>query len=92
MEVYFARDKDPRGGFLEVFVDMPDINVHRNTLQEVRKGYLPDGIEEGIFNAEITPDPETHYDKFFSPYFDKATIVWTKKGGFTDGSNTVSAG
>lgn len=89
MEVYFVRDKDPHGGFLEVFVTMPDVTVERNTLQEIRKGDLPDGIEEGIFNAEITPDPETHYDKFFSPYFQAATVVWTREGGYVNVSDTV---
>lgn len=92
MEVYFARDLDPLGGFLDVWIDMPDLEVQRNTIQEVRKGELPDGIEEGIHNADITPDPDTHYDKFFQPYFDKATVVWTRKGGFVNASNTVSAG
>lgn len=86
MEVYFARDLDPQGGFLEVFLDMPDMKVHRITLQEVRKGELPDGIEEGIQNAEITPDPKTQWDKFFSPYFKDATVVWTREGGYVNGN------
>ena len=86
MEVYFARDLDPLGGFLEVFTELPDVNVQRITLQEIRKGELPDGVEEGIMKAEITPDPKSHYDKFFAPYFNTATVVWTRKGGFVNGN------
>lgn len=85
MEVYFVRDLDPMGGFLEVFLDLPDVNTNRVTWQEIRKGELPDGIEEGIQNAQIIPDPKTQFDKFLSPYFKAATVVWTREGGFVNG-------
>lgn len=85
MEAYFTIDKDPRGGIYDVFRTMPDMTTMRNTVQEVRRGDLPAEIFAQILLGEIKPHPTTMYDEHFAPYWEQATVVWTR-GGNVNGS------
>lgn len=89
MEAYFVFDKDPDGGTLEVWREMPVVSDQRLTIQEVRKGEFDAETWMKIFLAEIKPDPTTHYDDVIRPAWDQATVIWTRKGGNVNGSDTV---
>lgn len=85
MKIYFVKDYDPSGGFLDAFVDEPNPNVERVTISEIRVGEIPDDL----WNEHLTEgvhDPVTWWDEFYQPYFDEATVLWTRKGGYVNGT------
>lgn len=88
MEVYLTLDKDPHGGVYDVFRTMPDdvLLQQRNTIQEIRHGDLDAETFAKILLAEIQPDPINHFDDYYSPSWEQATVVWTREGGFVNGN------
>lgn len=89
MQVYFVRDKDPDGGRYSVQRLVPTPETERITVQEVRKGNFPDSIFLKMLLLELERDPVTFWDSHISPYFDKASVWWTREGGYVNDSNTV---
>lgn len=85
MKIYFVKDFDPAGGFLDAFLEMPNPRVERVTIAEIREGEIPDDLWNEHMN-EATPHPVTWWDDFYQPYFDEATVLWTRKGGYVNGT------
>ena len=86
MDCYIIRDKDPQGGVYEVWRVMPELDVMRNTVQEIRKGTFPAETWMLINFAEIKPDPINHYDELIIPHWEVAEPYWSRKEGFVDGA------
>lgn len=75
------RDNDPYGGFLDFYATMPDMADERITIQEVRRGNMDDTVWAQISSGAIKPDPVINLDAVLQPYFDAATVIWTREGG-----------
>lgn len=87
-DVFFIRDLESQGGYFAIYLGVPVMSNERRTIVEVRKGQFPqstlDAIDRG---GEITPHPDYHYDHLIVPYWDSATVWWTREGGYvTDAS------
>lgn len=89
MEAFFVRSLDNQGGYLDLYRSAPVMENERRTVVEVRKGDFPAEKWIKINFAEISPEPDTHFDNVYKPYWDKAKVWWTKEEGFANGSNTV---
>lgn len=89
MECYFMKDRDPQGGHYAIYRGIPVMAEERRTIEEVRKGTFPAETWLKINFAEIHPHEVTHYDELIIPHWEKATVWWTREGGYVNGSDTV---
>jgi hypothetical protein len=86
MEAYFVRDNDARGGYYDIFVDKPDVHHQRLTIQEIRKGEIPDETFQHMMDGTIQMDLDTFYDETLQPLFEAATEVIFQRGGNVNGN------
>lgn len=84
MEAYFLRDRDPQGGYYEIYRSKPTEETIRKTVVEIRKGDFPAETWLQINFAEIQPDPLNHWDELILPCWEKAEAFWTREGGFVN--------
>lgn len=86
MEAYFVRDNDHRGGYYDIFVDLPDVQNQRLTIQEIRRGVIPDETFQQMMDGTIQLNLETFYDETLQPLFEAATEIIFQRGGNVNGN------
>lgn len=84
--MFFVRDSDPDGGFFAVGPHPPVMSEQRLTTIEVRKGPFPQETLDGIFAGDILPSETSFYDEYIIPFYDTATVWWTREGGYVIGT------
>lgn len=86
IEAYFVRDSDADGGYYSVGTQPPLMSEQRLTVIEVRKGTFPEETLNGIFVGDILPSATSFYDEYIIPFYDTATVWWTREGGYVIGT------
>lgn len=86
IEAYFVRDSDADGGYFAVGTYPPIMSEQRLTVIEVRKGQFPEATLNGIFAGSVEPSATSFYDEYIIPYYDNATVWWTREGGYVNGT------
>lgn len=83
MNVFFVRDTDPQGGYFAIHEKPPVLSDERVTVVEVRKGEFPEKTLKDIYTGGIIEcHPEYHYDEVIIPYWESATVWWTREEGY----------
>lgn len=85
MNVFLIRDSDPLGGYFDICRVAPIMSEQKSTIIEVRKGTFPTKTLKALDRGgEIIPDPEYHYDDIIIPHWEKASVWWTREGGYVE--------